>query len=200
MQGRGRASGCASLRRSALRADSPPVLGPRGRAQNSPSHGRHPAAQAAYARSSHRLRSTHRLEAMRNPRAPALLGAAEALRRSPAHGLADTTERLDAERFEHSRCDSMRCRELRRRFSQRCGWAAGAAPLRRRAAQCSGGSPARSAGPARSVYGPAPFRGRSRMHRSRPAERAAQGSPRIARAAAAKLHTPLARTSACSVE
>ena len=43
-----------------------------------------------------------------------------------------------------------------RRFTQRCGWAAGAAPLRRRAAQRSGGSPAHRAGPARGAYGPAP--------------------------------------------
>ena len=34
------------------------------------------------------------------PRCAALLGAAEALRRSPAHGLAGTTERLDDERCE----------------------------------------------------------------------------------------------------
>ena len=61
---------------------------PRGRAQNSPSHGRHPAAQAACARCSNRLRSTPRLAAMRNPRAPALLGAAEAHDRPPAHDFA----------------------------------------------------------------------------------------------------------------
>ena len=109
VQGRGRASGCASLRRSALRADCPAVLGARGRAQNSPSHGRHLAARAACARCSNRLRSTHRLAAMRNPRAPALLGAAEALRRSPAHGLAGTTERRDERALanDSSRLDAL---------------------------------------------------------------------------------------------
>ena len=87
-QSRGRAAGRASLRRSARSADCPAVLGARGRAQNSPSHGRHPAAQAACARCSDRLRSTPRLAAMRNPRAPALLGAAEAHGQPPAHGSA----------------------------------------------------------------------------------------------------------------
>ena len=83
------------------------------------------------------------------------------------------------------------------------------------------GAVRRAAPDRRERYGPAPFRGRSRMHRRRPAElrwrprsnsacallpagtggppaRPAQGSPRIARAAAAKLHTPPTRTSACS--
>ena len=165
VQGRGRASGCASLRRSALRADCPAVLAPRGDFDNS-ALGTGPQTRRS------------RRGVPLQPRCAALLGAAEALRRSPAHGLASTTERLDDERYEHTRRGSTRRRELHRRFTQRRGWAAGAAPLRRRAAQRSGGSPARSAGPARSLYGPAPSRGRSRRHRSRPAERAAQGSRR----------------------
>ena len=164
--------------------------------------------RAAYARCSGRLRSTHRLEAMRNPRAPALLGAAEALRRSPAHGLAGTTEQRDEEP------DPTRRRELRRRFSQRCGWAAGAAPLRRRAAQRSAvGAVLRDDGDVSEGPYPGP------SCRRRPAElrwrpmgnsacallpagtggppaRPAQGSRPAGTVAAAKQRTPSARTSA----
>jgi len=50
----------ASLRRSALRADCSAVLAPRGRAPNSPSRGRGPAAQARCARCSAACLSTER--------------------------------------------------------------------------------------------------------------------------------------------
>jgi hypothetical protein len=66
-----------------LRRPSPQARGarrcspPGARAQNSPSHGRHRPVVAAYARSSNRLRSAHRLEGDGQARAPALLGAAE---------------------------------------------------------------------------------------------------------------------------
>ena len=94
-QSRGRTTGSASLRRSALWADCPALLGARGLAPNSPSHGRHAHARA-YARCSNMRRSTPRLAASRNPRTPALLGAAEALRPPPARDSAQAAfGRLD---------------------------------------------------------------------------------------------------------
>ena len=133
-QSRGRVAGGASLRRSPLRGDCPAVLGARGRAQNSPSHGRHLAAQAACARCSDRLRSTPRLAAMRNPRTPALLGAAEAHRRPPAHGFARN----------RPRCLSMVYRaSAHARFNRRLQPSTSALPRFKQRLQLSPSAPAR---------------------------------------------------------
>jgi len=102
----------AALRCGGRRCAPTPLRcsGPGGERRTRPRMAGISLSRAAYARCSDRLRSTHRLMAMRNPRAPALLGAAEALRRSPAHGLAGTTERVDKERCEHALRGSMRYR------------------------------------------------------------------------------------------
>ncbi len=166
------------------RADCPAVLGARGRAQNSPSHGRHPAAQAACARCSNRLRSTPRLAAMRNPRAPALLGAAEAHARPPAHGFAKN-HGAPIETLHGSR------RGAGGRQAQRL--------LRRRAAQTRG---RRALARASSSDSSRLFERSERSERSEfrdaTAGRAAQGSRRFAATATAKRSLPPARTSARS--
>ena len=69
-QRRGRSAGFASLRRSPLRVDCPAVLGARGRAKNSPF-----CPLRGQRRSDNFARPRLRRG---NPRAPALLGAAEA--------------------------------------------------------------------------------------------------------------------------
>jgi len=164
---------------------SPVVLGARGRAQNSPSHGRHPAAQAACARCSNTLRSTPRLAAMRNPRAAALLGAAEAHARPPAHGFA-----------KNQWCTHP---------GVHCGPRGGAGGrqaqrlLRRRAAQARG---RRALARASSSDSSRLFERSERSERSEfcdaTAGRAAQGSRRFAATAAVKRSLLPARTSARS--
>ncbi len=166
-------------------ADSPAVLGARGRAQNSPSHGRHPAAQAACARCSDRLRSTPRLAAMRNPRAPALLGAAEAHARPPAHGFAKN------QRCTHPRVHCGSRRGAGGRQAQRlCGAEQRRPVVGARSARASSSDSSRL------------FERSERSERSEfrdaTAGRAAQGSRRYAATAAVKRSLPPARTSARS--
>ena len=159
------------------------VLGARGRAQNSPSHGRHPAAQAACARCSNRLRSTPRLAAMRNPRAPALLGAAEAHARPPAHGFAKNHGGHPRQLSAGSR------RGAGGRQAQRL--------LRCRAAQTRG---RRALARASSSDSSRLFERSERSERSEFRDattgRAAQGSRRCAATAAVKRRLPPARASA----
>jgi len=116
-QSRGRVAGSASLRRSTLRVDCPALLAARSRRGTRFVRCAHCAQTAATSQMTKRA-----LRARRPP------GCAARRRRGAPPA---TRPRLCAEPAV-ALADGPRC------FAQRCGWSAGAAPLRRRAAQARG--------------------------------------------------------------